>query len=351
MVEVQESSSPSDGTKSKRVVDGLDIDEYSIIMKNASVEYTKGKRVLWNVTLTARKGEVLGLIGGSGAGKSTCMRVMTGQIVPTSGYAITAGYDVLKENDGVVKNIGYVPQIEHLSLYMQFNAIDNCVFFGRQYGLPPEEIEEKAVEIMGILGFETEDLMRKPVRYLSGGERKRVSVAVGLVHDPEVLFLDEPTTGLDPHLRISVLNFLHKINKQMGTTIVIVSHDLEIADYCTKVALLDRGRLVTSGHPRELVQSLPSEGRFITLKFESLSVRDIARIKEKVPYIKYVLLAVRNKIKVSMDDVLKNRQLLRDLYAMGLTPTRYAIDTGSFLDFFRIKGRMDESERENTGEN
>lgn len=313
-------------------------------MQDASVEYTKGKKVLWDVTLTAKKGEVLGLIGGSGAGKSTCLRVMTGQIKPTSGLAITAGYDVLRENDKVVKNIGYVPQIEHLSLYMQFNAIDNCVFFGRQYGLDPDTIEKKAIDILQILGFETEGLMRKAVKYLSGGERKRVSVAVGLVHNPEVLFLDEPTTGLDPHLRISVLNFLHKINIQFGTTIVIVSHDLEISDYCTKVALLDRGRLVTSGDPRELVQSLPSGGQFITVKFEELSVRDIGKIKKEVPYVKHILLAGRNKIKISMDDVRESRQLLKDLYGMGLTPIRYAIDRGTFLDFFRIKGRLEEPE-------
>lgn len=335
------STRPTKGTKESPA----DIrDKYSLYMENASVEYKKGVKVLWNVTLSARKGEVLGLIGGSGAGKSTCMRVMTGQIVPTSGFAITAGCDVLKERAELVKRIGYVPQIEHLSLYMDFNAIENCIFFGHNYGLKRADIEAKAKEVMGILGFENEQLMRKAVKYLSGGERKRVSIAVGLVNQPDVLFLDEPTTGLDPHLRIAVLNFLHKINQIYNTTIVIVSHDLEIADYCTKVALLDQGRLVTSGHPRDLVTSLPSEGRMILAKFKHLKKQDKKRILE-LPSIKHVLLAGRNKLKLTVDDVDNIiGDVYEDLLSIDLEPQKFTIDTGTFLDYFRLKGRLSQQE-------
>ncbi|GAB4317841.1 MAG: hypothetical protein Kow0069_20710 [Promethearchaeota archaeon] len=324
---------------------GIDVEKHSIVMVNASVEYTKGKRVLHGVTLTAKRGEVLGLIGGSGAGKSTCMRVMTGQVVPTEGHAITAGCDVIKQRSELVRRIGYVPQLDHLSLYQQFNAIENAVFFGRNYGIPPAVVRKKAVEVLHILGFETEALMKKPVRHLSGGERKRVSVAVGLVHDPDVLFLDEPTTGLDPHLRIAVLNFLHKINVELGTTMVIVSHDLEIADYCSKVAIIDRGRLIASGHPRELVASLPSEGRMVTVQFSNLSHEDVGRVAG-LPGVEHVLMAGRNRLKLAVTDYRNTRKLLRQLFELELPPVRFAIDRGTFLDFFRIKGRYEEREGE-----
>ncbi|MHA1602603.1 MAG: ABC transporter ATP-binding protein, partial [Promethearchaeota archaeon] len=275
--------------------------KYDLFMKDASVSYTKGNQILEYVSLFAKPGEILGLIGGSGAGKSTCMRIMTGQIRSpqlTNGFAITAGCRADKDNIKLIKQIGYVPQLEYLSLYEEFNSIDNCLFFGRTYGISKKEIIRRAKEMMDILGFENEKLIKKPVKYLSGGERKRVSIAVGLINTPKVLFLDEPTTGLDPHLRIAVLNFLLKINKKFHTTMVIVSHDLEIADYCSKVATLNFGKIVGFGKPRELVDSLPSHGKVFIVKFKNLNHRedskDIASIKD----VKYVLNAGRNKLKI-----------------------------------------------------
>ena len=312
---------------------------FDIFMKNVNVSYEKGKQVLTDVSLFAKSGEILGLIGGSGAGKSTCMRVMTGQVKPTQGFAVTAGYHALKSKSSLVHRIGYVPQLEYLSLYEQFSALENCLFFGQTYNIPRDIILSRGREIMKILGFETESLLNKPVKYLSGGERKRVSIAVGLINTPKVLFLDEPTTGLDPHLRIAVLNFLLKINKEFSTTMVIVSHDLEIADYCSKVAILNFGNIAGFGKPKELVESLPSQGKMMIVKFDLLDNRvHIPKIL-KIPGVQYVLNAGRNKLKIFADNLDQPSKITDELQKMGLTVQNFSIDSSTFLEFFRIKGR------------
>ena len=312
--------------------------KFDVYMKDCCVSYQKGKEVLTDISLHAEPGEILGLIGGSGAGKSTCMRVMTGQVKPTKGFAVTVGFDSVKEQNALVEVVGYVPQLEYLSLYYEFSAIDNCIFFGRTYLIDRETIRERAIEILGILGFENEDLMNKPVKYLSGGEKKRVSIAVGLINTPKVLFLDEPTTGLDPHLRISVLNFLLKINQNMKTTMIIVSHDLEIADYCSKVAILNLGKLAAFGRPKALIEQLPSNGRMLVIKFERLdNRRDLTRL-EKIEGIVHVLNAGRNKLKLFLEDMSEMEEILTKIRKLGLKIERLVVDTATFLEYFRIKG-------------
>lgn len=315
--------------------------QYDLFMKDACVSYKKGKQILSNVNLYAKPGEIMGLIGGSGAGKSTCMRVMTGQIKPpqlTKGFAVTAGFRAVKDNLRLIQHIGYVPQLEYLSLYEQFNALDNCLFFGRNYVISKKEILKRARSILSILGFENERLIQKPVKYLSGGERKRVSIAVGLINTPKVLFLDEPTTGLDPHLRIAVLNFLLKINKEYGTTMVIVSHDLEIADYCSKVAILNFGKMAGFGEPKQLVESLPSNGKLLEIKFSRLNTKkDLPRINS-IPEIKYVLNAGRNRIKIFSDKISELTTIITKLQNLKFNIEDISVNTGTFLDYFRIKG-------------
>ena len=316
--------------------------DYDLFMQNASVSYTKGKNVMKNVSLFAKPGEILGLIGGSGAGKSTCMRVLTGQIRSpqlTSGFAVTAGLRAVKDNSKLIHQIGYVPQLEYLSLYEEFSALHNCLFFGKNYNIPRKEIYLRAREILTILGFENEALITKPVKLLSGGERKRVSIAVGLINNPRVLFLDEPTTGLDPHLRIAVLNFLLKINKKFNTTMVIVSHDLEIADYCTKVAILNFGEIVGFGKPRDLVESLPSKGKLINITINQLDSRqDIPRILT-IPSVQFCLNAGRNKLKLFVDNVENISEVILGINKLGLSIDHFSIDMATLLDYFRIHGK------------
>jgi ABC-type multidrug transport system ATPase subunit len=312
-------------------------DEMSLFMRGVYVSYDKKKMVLHNINLDANKGEIIGLIGGSGSGKSTILRCLTGQVDPYRGYVRTANCDVNTEKDKLVNRIGYVPQLEYLSLYYDFNALENCVFFGRNYQLRAEEIHNRARKIFSILGFENEEILKRPVKRLSGGEKKRVSIAVGLINTPDVLFLDEPTTGLDPHLRINVLNFLLKINQEFGTTMVIVSHDLEIVDYCSKIAILNHGRITGYGRPVDLIESLPSEGKAVLVELNDIDDKKTKRIL-RIPGVEYILNAGRNKLKLFVTDTGKVSSILDQLYKMNLEIKSFSIDKGTFLDFFRLKG-------------
>jgi ABC-2 type transport system ATP-binding protein len=312
--------------------------DMDLFMRNVYVSYDKKKTVLHNISLDVNKGEILGLIGGSGSGKSTILRCLTGQIKPKSGIIRTANCDVVMDKENLVGKIGYVPQLEYLSLYYDFNAIENCIFFGKNYQLTSEEIKTRARRIFSILGFENEEILKRPVKRLSGGEKKRVSIAVGLINTPDVLFLDEVTTGLDPHLRINVLNFLLKINQEFGTTMVIVSHDLEIVDYCSKIAILNYGRMTGYGRPMELIESLPSGGRAVLVELESIELdRKLDRI-HRIEGVEYILNAGRNKIKLFVKDTGKISFILNRFYEMNLNVKAFSIDKGTFLDYFRLKG-------------
>jgi ABC-type multidrug transport system ATPase subunit len=314
-----------------------EVSEFSLILDEVQVSYEKGKEVLTDISFKAKKGNILGVIGGSGAGKSTLLRAITGQLsrkMLTHGSVFTAGINVLGNNEELINKIGYVPQLEYLSLYYEFNAIDNCIFFGKNYQLDKKTIIERAYEILEILGF-NEELMKKPVKRLSGGEKKRVSIAVGLINTPEVLFLDEPTTGLDPHLRIAVLNFLLKINRKYNTTIVIVSHNLEISDYCDLIAILIRGKLISFGAPDDMIASLPSGGKVIVCRFKYLNLSQIRTIK-KLENIEFVLHAGRNQIKLFLKDFSELRKTYNQIIELKMPLSSFSIMRGSFIDYFRI---------------
>ncbi len=301
-------------------------------------------QALKGVSFFANKKEFLGIIGASGAGKTTVLRVLTGQIGPNSGKAYVSGNDVTRKKKLISLLVGYVPQLEHMSLYYDFSALENAQFFGRCFGMRPKQIEERARSVLEILGFD-EDLMVKRVERLSGGERKRVSICLGMIHDPPVLLLDEPTTGLDAHLRHETLNYLKELNFELGTTMVIISHDLEIVDYCTRVCLLENGLVSQFGTPSELISSLPGRGESLKIvmpKMTTAMMRTIATI----PGVKYTAASGRNTMKIFMDD--PKEQLLpmmRQFNERGLPFTEMSLVEADFFDFFEVKPW-----RKNTGE-
>lgn len=312
---------------------------YSIIMEDVEVFYSKkSEKVLQGVSIRVKPGEIIGIVGSSGAGKTTAMRIISGQIAPTKGWAATAGYNVAKHQVEITNLIGYVPQLEYLSLYYDFTPIENCLFFGRAYGIKDKVIKARAREILETLDFEA-NLMDQLVKRLSGGQKKRASIAVGLINIPKVLFLDEPTTGLDPHLRIAVLNFLLKINRKYGTTLVIVSHDLEVVDYCSQALILENGKVVGYGKPNELIAELPSKGNSILVKFENITWEQITQLEE-LKSIKYVLHSGRNKVKLFIEDTRNTVELYKDLRSLKLFPLSISIDKATFLDYFRLRDKI-----------
>jgi len=284
----------------------------------------------------ANKKEFLGIIGASGAGKTTVLRILTGQIKPTDGQAFVGGYDVTKKSRLISLLVGYVPQLEHLSLYYDFTPLQNAQFFGRLFGLRPKEIEERARNVLTILGFD-EELITKRVDRLSGGERKRVSICLGMIHDPKVLLLDEPTTGLDAHLRHETLNYLKELNYELGTTMVIISHDLEIVDYCTRVCLLEEGNVSQFGTPQELIASLPGKGESIRVVLKAYTPEIIRRV-QALPGVQYTAAAGRNAIKLFIDDPAEQiLPTIEKLNEMKLPFEEVSLVEADFFDYFAVK--------------
>ena len=203
------------------------------------------------VSFAVSPGEVFGLLGPNGAGKTTTIRVLTTLLTPTSGRAIVAGYDVRSESLSVRASIGYIPQA--ISVDGALTAAENLDFYGRVTGVPARERRERIAE-----AIETMDLapmLDRLARTLSGGMLRRLEIATALLNRPRVLFLDEPTVGLDPSARRMVWERLDALREQAGTTILVTTHLMEEAEHhCDRLAVIDRGRLVEQGEPAELLE-------------------------------------------------------------------------------------------------
>jgi ABC-2 type transport system ATP-binding protein len=203
-----------------------------------------------DVSLTIERGEVFGLLGPNGAGKTTTLRVLTTLLRPASGSAVVAGFDVGSDALSVRASIGYVPQA--LSADGGLTAAENLDFYARVTGVPRAARRERiaaAVEAM-----ELEPMLDRLARNFSGGMLRRLEIATALLNRPEVLFLDEPTVGLDPTARELVWERVHALRAEAGTTVVVTTHLMEEAErHCDRLAIMDAGRIVELGTPSELL--------------------------------------------------------------------------------------------------
>jgi ABC-2 type transport system ATP-binding protein len=203
------------------------------------------------VSFAVAQGEVFGLLGPNGAGKTTTIRVLTTLLPPTSGRALVAGHDVRADSLAVRASIGYIPQA--ISVDGALTAYENLDFYGRVTGVPRRERRRRIAE--AIETMELEPMLDRLARTLSGGMLRRLEIASALLNRPAVLFLDEPTVGLDPSARRLVWERLHALREQAGTTILVTTHLMEEAErYCERLAIIDRGRLVEQGEPAELLE-------------------------------------------------------------------------------------------------
>ena len=211
--------------------------------------------------LSIPAGQVFGFLGPNGAGKTTTLRILTTLIVPDSGRAVVAGYDVLKDPGEVRRRIGYVSQAGGSD--RPATGRENLVLQGRLYGMLKTGAEKRASELIGLLDL-TEFADRIVYTY-SGGQRRRLDAALGIMHSPQVLFLDEPTTGLDPQNRANLWEQIAKL-KATGTTIFLTTHYLEEADILSDyVAIMDHGQIVAQGTPDELKRQVSLDTIRITL--------------------------------------------------------------------------------------
>jgi len=207
-----------------------------------------------HVTFDVKDGEIFGLLGPNGAGKSTLIRMMTTLIPVTSGRAIVAGHDVMKEPDAVRQTIGVIPQA--LTSDIDLTVEENLSIYAKLYGIPRAERKRNIEELLGAV-----DLLKwrgAQTKTLSGGMRRRLEIARGLVHHPRIFFLDEPTTGLDPVSRVAVWEMLERLRKAHDLTMLITTHYMEEADHlCDRIAIVDHGKLVALDSPIALKASVP----------------------------------------------------------------------------------------------
>jgi ABC-2 type transport system ATP-binding protein len=219
-----------------------------------------------SVSFEVTEGEVFGLLGPNGAGKTTTISILSCLTPPTSGTASVAGHDVVRESLKARSRMGVVPQ--EVALYPTLSARDNLVFWGRMYGLPDRTLRERIDELLEIVRL-TERAGSRIETY-SGGMKRRVNIAAGLLHRPEVLFLDEPTVGIDPQTRRSILELVKDLNAQ-GLTILYTTHYLEEAEFlCDRLGVMDDGKLIALGSVGELTESTGVTG-VITVTADGLT--------------------------------------------------------------------------------
>jgi ABC-2 type transport system ATP-binding protein len=201
------------------------------------------------ISFAVAAGEVFGLLGPNGAGKTTTIRVLTTLLPPTSGRAFVAGHDVEREGLAVRQQIGYVPQA--ISIDAALTAAENLEFYGRVTGVPKSERRERIAQAVDAMGLDS--FLDRLGRTLSGGMLRRLEIATALLNRPQVLFLDEPTVGLDPTARRLVWERLEVLREEAGTTLVVTTHQMDEAErQCGRIAIMDFGAVVAQGSPDEL---------------------------------------------------------------------------------------------------
>jgi ABC-2 type transport system ATP-binding protein len=219
---------------------------YSIEVDNLTKTFGKFTAVD-NISFTVGKGEIFGFIGANGAGKTTTIRMLCGILTPTSGDAIVGGYSIMKESNKVKTQIGYMSQ--RFSLYDDLTVEENINFFSGVYNLPEEKLKERKRWVLSIAKLEGKEKLL--TGSLPGGIKQRLALGTAVIHQPEIVFLDEPTSGVDP---ISRRNFWELINylSDEGVTVLVTTHYLEEAEFCNNIIMIDQGKLIAEGNSKEL---------------------------------------------------------------------------------------------------
>ncbi|MEW6657167.1 MAG: ABC transporter ATP-binding protein [Thermodesulfobacteriota bacterium] len=227
--------------------------EKAIIVQNLTKDFGKF-RAVDRVSFAVDKGEIFGFLGPNGAGKSTTIRMLNGLLLPTSGGGSVAGYDIIRETDAIKQHIGYMSQ--RFSLYEDLTAEENLTFFGGVYGLPPARLRDRAAAALGQVGLL--ERRREITRNLALGLRQRLALASAILHEPPILFLDEPTSGVDPISRRNFWDLIYSLAEK-GVTVLVTTHYMDEAEFCDRLVLIYQGRLIAQGTPRELKAEVPEE--------------------------------------------------------------------------------------------
>ena len=207
-----------------------------------------------SVSFEVKRGEIFGFLGPNGAGKSTTIRMLNGLLLPTSGAGTVAGLDIIRQQTEIKQHIGYMSQ--RFSLYEDLTAEENLTFFGGVYGLSTARLKERIREALNLVGlYERRSEM---TRNLALGLKQRLALASAILHEPPILFLDEPTSGVDPISRRNFWDMIYAMAER-GVTILVTTHYMDEAEFCDRLVLIYQGRLIAQGTPRELKGLVPEQ--------------------------------------------------------------------------------------------
>jgi ABC-2 type transport system ATP-binding protein len=199
------------------------------------------------VTFNNMRGEIFGFLGPNGAGKTTTIRMLLGLLRPTAGRASVLGFDVVRQSEEVRKHIGYMSQ--RFSLYQDLTVSENLDFYGRTYGVRGKRLRQRKRFVIEMAGLEGRE--RELTRNLSGGWKQRLALGAAILHEPEMLFLDEPTAGVDPISRRAFWDLLYELAEE-GTTVLVTTHYMDEAEHCQDLAFIHSGRIVARGSPEQI---------------------------------------------------------------------------------------------------
>jgi ABC-2 type transport system ATP-binding protein len=288
------------------------------------------------VSIDVGRGEVFGFLGPNGAGKTTTLRMLTTLLPIGSGTATVAGFDVARQPRQVRRRIGYVSQLGGADELA--TGRENLILQGRMYGAPLAEVAPRAAELAGLLDLG--EFADRRVSTYSGGQRRRLDIALGIVHQPQVLFLDEPTTGLDPQSRANLWDHIRAL-RERGTTVFLTTHYLDEADMlCDRLMIMDHGQIVAEGTPRALKQQVAGDAIVISLRPGEHGAENAVPVLAGQPYVRE-LAASDGQVRLYVDNGgTALPQLIRVLDAGGIGIRSISMSEPTLDDvFLRQTGR------------
>jgi len=257
-----------------------------------------------NVSFNVKEGEIFGFLGANGAGKSTTIRMLCGILEPTSGDALVAGHSVMKDPDSVKQNIGYMSQ--KFSLYNDLTVEENIEFFGGIYGLENEELEERKRWALKIANLEGKEKII--TGSLPGGIKQRLALGTAVLHRPKIVFLDEPTSGVDPISRRKFWDLINDLSAE-GITVLVTTHYLEEAEYCNNIILINAGKLIAEGNSEKLKTEYLKNP---ILEIECERVVDAMEILEEERFVEEISI-FGNNIHLNVNELYKNEKQIKSL--------------------------------------
>lgn len=317
-----------------------------IRVKNLRKIFNHQFKAVDGITFEVKQGEIFGFLGPNGAGKTTTMNILCALTKPTEGEAYVCKYDVMTQPDEVRKCIGIV--FQDMSLDDRLTAKENLELHARLYGVPKSEREKRINEVLELA--ELKDRENSIVKTFSGGMKRRLELARGLIHHPRVLFLDEPTLGLDPQTRKHIWDYILKLKKEKAITIMLTTHYMEEADeLCDRIAIMDHGKIIALDTSKNLKDSLGGDTIILDLKDEDMK-KGIKIFKNSKAFNGQLFLSVKNagkEIKRILEVAKKNnidvleinvrRPTLNDVF-LSMTGKEIREETTNFKE--QLKGRM-----------